>query len=564
MESADTDAEIKEGYFGWRLIDYLFIPLLIIGLAFEPNFLNGWVDYLESGQYLGPIGGIFRGEVPYRDSYTLFGPLFLYIPAGFMVLFGKTIAVLRTYFHISAILNLLIAYFLARIVCKKRYVYYAIPLVLLLEYFHPFWSTRWGGLRVGLGLLVVGGLIGYVKEFKRRPLIAAAILGGIGLLYSTDVGLVSLIVASALAVWLVLTRQRSFIEVVKDWLFFITVFLAVTLPLLIFFAVQGALGPYLQIAFMDMPTHHMAVWAHDGPPSIFVMHQQAKSLWVLMLSEPFKVYLPALFYVITIPYLIVQWIRRLVNYETTVLFVLTAFGSLLYVMAFRAIDGPQFQMALPPLIIALGWCIERCIGSVRVSLRNKPPAILIIIFCVIFIFGSVGYILASQKRYYGNLTNWIFYQQHKQMFSSSYSSPVRVSDLDWVRLRCERCGSIRVQTFQADEIDGVAQFLLEHTEPGEAVFTFPEHGIFNFLSNRPNVSRFAIAGYAWTTQIWQDELLDDLRRDQPRYAVVGKGLSNLASSIKRDTEIFPEVGSYLAEHYQPIRDFSTVAVLKRK
>lgn len=116
---------------------------------------------------------------------------------------------------------------------------------------------------------------------------------------------------------------------------------------------------------------------------------------------------------------------------------------------------------------------------------------------------------------------------------------------------------------QAQEIDGVTQFLLERTSPDEAVFTFPEHGLFNFLADRPGPSKFGIAGLAWTTMEWRQGLLDDLRMHPPRFVVRGGSLSNLARSIGRREELLPEVRAYLNERYRVLRRFGTIDVLER-
>jgi len=552
----------------WRLADFIIVPCLIVWFVFEPNFLHGWVDYVESGQYLAPINRIFHGQLPFRDSYTLFGPLFLYIPAFLMLLFGKTIAVLRAHFHMMAILNVIIAYFVGRMVCKKRLFRYAIPFVLLLEFFHPFWSTRWGGLRVGAGLFVIAALIRYLRAGSRGALLIAGCLTSVGLLYSTDVGILSAATSGTLFVWLFLSGQRRFAVLFGDFLIFVSGFLVTSFVPMIYLAVKGAMIPYIQTAFWDMPVHHMSMWGHGNMPSLLEAFRQSGGFWKVLTGDVFKVYLPSLIYAGFSCFLLVQLLKRRIAPETSIVFLLTVYGLLLYVMSFRAIEGPQFQMALPPLIILMGWLLERSWSAVRGFIEplrgDEKRSWIVPVFSVILLAICSTYVFASDKRYYGSFQGWLKYQRHKSDLSARYSSPAWIGQLDWSPLSCERCGSINVQRNEADEIDGVTQFLLQNTKPGEIVFAFPEHGIFNFLADRPGLSRFDIAGLAWTTEAWQNELQNRLIQNPPRYVVAGKSLSNLAKSIGREEEILSEVGAFLAENYSVIRDFSTVAVLERR
>jgi hypothetical protein len=549
---------------GRQVFDWLIVPAGILFLAFDPNYRHGFVDYLEAGLHLGPINGIFHGEVPYRDSYTLFGPLFLYTPALIMAVFGKTLAVLRAYFHAAALLNLLIAYGVGRLVCRTRLMRYAIPLILLVEFHHPFWSTRWGGLRVGLELLVLAGLLRYMQSQARRPLLLAGVLSGLGLLYSTDVGIVSIATAGLLAVWLA-WQGTDLRRLARDGFVYLGGFACGVLPLLICFAMTGALWPYLRTAFLEMPLNHMAVWGgHHGLPAIAEAYQAAGGPWSFLMSGTVKVYLLSL--VSAGAALYVLRARRRAPDIAAVVFLLTVHGFLLYLMAFRAIEGPQFQMALPAYVLLCALGVERGMAWLRAELdtwrisgRRIHGAALL---SGVLIAAGLVYFLGSEKRYYGSLMDWAKYQRHKRELTTNYTQPMWASQIQWARLQCARCGGVKVPQAQQQEIDGVTQFLLEQTAPDEAVFAFPEHGIFNFFADRPGVSRFDIAGMAWTTPAWQAELRQALTTHPPRFAVVGKKLSKLALLIERSEELFPDIRTWLAERYHPIRDFPTVAILE--
>jgi hypothetical protein len=243
---------------------------------------------------------------------------------------------------------------------------------------------------------------------------------------------------------------------------------------------------------------------------------------------------------------------------------LTIQGLLLYLTAFRAILGPQFQMALPPLTIAMAFLLERCVDAVKEAARKQSIALRAACGATLLV-ASLAYLATSEKRFFGSLGGWVYYQQTKALMAPGLAAPHPVAIEDRVALACERCGGVQVPRVQQEEMDGVTTFLREHTRPDEAVFTFPEHGIFNFLADRPGVSRFDIAGLAWTTPQWRRELLGALERAAPRFVVRGRGLSALARSIQRREELLPEIDAYLqAHHYELVREFPLVLILERR
>ncbi len=553
--------------WGW-VLDWVVVPAGIIWLAFEPNFPHGLVDYFEAGQYLGPINGIFHGEIPFRDNFTLWGPLFLYIPAWIMFFFGKTIAVLRAYFHVTAILNVLASYFVGRLICQNRFFRYLIPLLFLMEVYHPFWSTRYGGFRVGLGLLILGCLIRYVQRGSQGYLVLAGFLSGSCLLYSTDVGLLCIWTTFLLALWLWFHRMRSPRVLRGDCFGYLFAMGLSALPFVAYFAIQGALLPYLETAFWVLPQKYPQAWLRLRLPSLLSTYQHSPSLLAFISSDVFKIYLPCLLYGASLIYLAVRGFARSVTEKVTLVMLFVAYGLPLYIAAFRSIYGPQFQNSLPSLIILIAFCAEECFRRLEeaehkriqrgmpLSLQSVSP------LCVLLI--CAGYFLISEKRFYRTPGGWLLCQRFKTECTPYYLDPVWISMAQWSPLRCERSGGIRVPSFQAEEMDGVTRFLLDHTAPQEAVFTFPEHGIFNFLADRPILSRFHIAGYAWAHPEWRRELLEVLHRQSPRFVVMGKSLSHLARSLGREEELLPEVIAFLRENYRVVRSFSTVEILERK
>ena len=171
-----------------RLFDYFIVPGVILALLYDPNYLHGYIDVLESGQYLSTSNGVFQGRVPYKDFFILFGPFQTYMITFVMAIFGKSLSVLRTFFYTNYIISFIIIYILGRQVCKKRFFAYLIPFICLVEVTHPFWAPRWDFGRMGLGLLALLMIILFLKRKDKRLLAGAGIVSSFTIFYTLDVG----------------------------------------------------------------------------------------------------------------------------------------------------------------------------------------------------------------------------------------------------------------------------------------------------------------------------------------------------------------------------------------
>lgn len=93
-----------------RIFDYILIPALLVFAVWQANFIHGFIDHLEAGKELVCVSEISHGKLPYRDIFTLFGPLNIYLEVFSMFLFDKNLAVLSGYFYFGTTITLLIGY----------------------------------------------------------------------------------------------------------------------------------------------------------------------------------------------------------------------------------------------------------------------------------------------------------------------------------------------------------------------------------------------------------------------------------------------------------------------
>ena len=542
-------------------LDYMAIPALIVFIAYQPDFIRGFIDRFEAGKELACINEVFLGKLPYKDIFIPFGPLNTYLEAFFMLLLGKNLAILIGYFYYGTIITLITGYFIGRSLCYGRFFSYAIALALIVETYHPFWATRWGGIRFGFGLLAVLCAINFFKKEKNLWAFFAGVSVMVAFLTTMDVGILSLVAISlTFCFYAVFNFARNKIFKLKGFILFFIGILVALIPFITYFIFKGAFLPYVN-TLVVIAGNHTRVWGQSGISLNLMEYIKIDQIF----KYNFKYIFPVLLYVYSIIYLIRRILKKTICWKDYSILCLSIYGLLMYKTAFRAMLGPQFAMSLQPAII-LGFVFLEDLFNYIIKLKrriaiNKINFIKLIVFTAIFAL-AVSYAVFSEKRFYGSFKEWFLYQKYKSYLMPTYGGVIPVSELRFSSLTIDRAKGVIVPGGQAEEIEGVTRYILSVTSPGEPVFTFPEHGMYNFFTNRPAVGRFPIAGIAWLTKEYQSELLSSLKEAKPRYVIFGKNLSNLAKSIGRKEELLPDISAFIKEHYDVVKSFNTVDIYR--
>ncbi|MFH1846511.1 MAG: hypothetical protein ABH869_03020 [Candidatus Omnitrophota bacterium] len=552
------------------LCDYIIIPGVMLFFVFQPNFIHGYIDHFEAGKELVCINEVFYGRLPYKEIFQLFGPLNLYFQAFFMSLFGKTLVVLRWYFYAGTMVSLIATYWIGRILCRTRFFACAIAFFLITETVHPFWMTRWGGFRFGAGLLALLCMVIFFKTKQRRAIFFAGVLAAIAFLITFDVGTIAL--TSIGAAFLIYTACE-FLKTGKLDLRPVTIFsvsaAGVLGCFLFYFIVTGMAGAYID-TIAGLLKHHGGAWTQEGV---------SLRNWDIIRPDrifrfDFKYIFPAIIYIFSVVYLIQRARKKKINLKDYSIAGLSIYGALMYKHGFRIMTGPQFQVALQPVIV-LGFVflenvfnrISELIRGLRILPRqsnlNKKNVIRLVIYVFIFIFG-ISYAVFSEKRFFGNLKKWVYYQKNKEQLMPVYSGVVPVSAVKWKALNIKRAKGVLVPEFQAEEMEMVTGYIKAVTVSGESVLAFPEHGIYNFLADRPCVGRFGVPTVAYTAPKWRQELVLAVKKEKPRYIIYNRELSNLAKAIKSTKELLPEVIDYIQKNYIVEKSFGNTDIMRRK
>ena len=542
-------------------VECLFLPAAIFILTYDPNHGDGRILPLEAGMHLGAINDLLYGRIPFRDTISLYGPLSELIPFVVMKLFGITLLTLRSYYHCTTILGIIIAYFLAREVLRTRVFTLIAALILIIETFDPFWSTRWGGIRSGTGLLVLFLLIkSYDSPQWKRCLYWAGLAGIFALLNSTEIGVLAVITAMVYALlrsWMEGGSLRQSFPYLKP---FFTGFGTLLVPFLLYYTITGSLAAYVQFTFLEFPFNHISRFAQGNVPPLIPEGLGLRNVLPWIMSYEFMIYLPALIYILTGLYLAFILVSRKVSAkrETIVLVILLIYGIPLYAAAFRAIRGPQFTASITPSLLSACVLLEGFYFARKRS-PERPGRLrlarTLIFFLVLLTF--LSYVAFSRNSTYGSGKEWIRYEIGK---FKNYGA----KEPGLVPLGLERGGNVYLPPEQVFVVTGVVRYIQTHTAPREAIFAFPVIGSYYFLADRYNFTKFPAAEVACINERYRAELIEDVRRRAPRYVIFDTKISGLARSIgTTDEKLMPEIFRFCADHYAVEASFGQTLIMRR-
>ncbi len=556
------------------IFNFVVFPFIIFLLAFNVNSFHGVIDALESGQYLSCINAIFHGKVPYRDFIPPVGPLFIWILSAVLFLLGKTIYALRLYFLVATIVVYIILYFFGQSLYRWRISAYILPIIALVETFNPFWASRWAGYsRMGAGLFGLFLQVLYIKKKKPLYLFFSGAAAGFALLYGIDSG-ISLIVCGILACFLITLYEPNghlkgdVIKICRRGIIFCLGLVSVLAPFTIYMALNKAFLPYLEGTYLIM-RYHIPAWQTQYPSFIESFKHYNSNLWSFFISDEFRIYMPRLFYFFVIIYIIYAFKNKKAITESMVMLLITVYGILSYKSGCRVVRDTQFDAGLIPLLLLLVYFMEKSFLFLSSNSRNfiKWDRLKTVWFgALVAILGfafSSAYITASHKRVYYSWSNWLKYQKQKDKIIPVYTFLKRKDDVPLVASSLERIGSILVNEDEARQVEAVTEYIKNNTLRDEPIFTFPEHGLYNFLADRPAVTRFYIAVYAHTANKWKKELLFDLRDNPPRYVIYSHSLSYIAKNIGRKNELLPDAIRFILENYYLEKSFGQIGIYRK-
>ena len=230
--------------------DLFLLSCFILFITFQPYYLHGEIIMMETGIHLPAINALFHGAVLYRDVFFLRGPLELYVPAFFMGLFGKNMAILPTFYYAGTIATLLIFLWIAHNLYRTRLILYLMIVVFVARTFPRVSFNYWGGMRYALGALALLCVLFFFQKEKRRWILGAGVVSALGFLTTIETGL-----ASSTAIVAGLTFAGIFKIPLKTSLrqafgIYVAGILLVVIPYLVYLFCTGSFIPYVESTWL--------------------------------------------------------------------------------------------------------------------------------------------------------------------------------------------------------------------------------------------------------------------------------------------------------------------------
>ena len=170
----------------------LLAALVVLALVAQWLWMDAGVGPYDEGLVLVGADRVLRGDVPYRDFWTLYGPAGFYVEAGLFRLFGETALVGRGLDAVvkAAIVGLtflIVVRFGRRALAAAAAVLVLGLLIYLRNYGVPLFPA------VCASLVAVAALHDVAARADRRAALIAGIAVGVAILFRHDLGVYALI-----------------------------------------------------------------------------------------------------------------------------------------------------------------------------------------------------------------------------------------------------------------------------------------------------------------------------------------------------------------------------------
>jgi len=508
-------------------VDAFILSLFTVLITFNPFYLFREINIFELGIYLPGIQAVLDGLIPYRDFFHLRGPLEVYVPALLMKLFGEELAIVPTYFYVGTVICLITYVWLAKEIISNRLLFYLFVPVLVARTFPRVVFTYWGGMRFALGAFCLLFIVKYFKTQQKCYLFLSGLCTGLAFLTSIEIGVCSMF---AIGVSIII---KSIIEKEghnREMLFNSSVYLCgcalTTIPFLIYLMIHGALVPYIDsvLTVISNMQNVFLIKESAGTPQNF--GQTLKAMIPGM--DHFKYMTPMYAYLFFALYLIKQRKRLKDIIDLHLILPITVYGLSMYILAFRNLEGAQFEMILQPEKILLFYLIQTFLKFAfsrqailkeqikhgKSDLKKKIAIGAVYVYCIGLIGSSLGY---------------AFDRFNKRFFSYKYAmykiSGREVKELlpffphPFQEMHQRRIKGLVLPAKQASDFEMLTQWIRVNTKKSDPILFMDELALYHFIVDRPFVYRFPMVSFSWLKEQWHEQFFAQIKSVKPQVIV---------------------------------------------
>ena len=443
-------------------------------------------NLLDEGSTAAQALRIVNGELIYRDFFTVVTPGSYYTVAWLFQVFGESLMVLRWTALVTGLLIALVTLIVARRVMAWPFAAGA-----------ALMTTVWGWFLVTpnlyslqaalLALIALWCYLRYVDVSGTRWIVAAGVVTGLAALVKQNVGAYAAVALIA-TIWMsrLFDAEGRWRDRWRATAFFIGGIGSSMLPALLLLILAGA-GPYLYESWVYYPLAQYPERFALPYPAFFqpLPEHGIFERWVRVV-----IFLPVIVYPLTAMAMVRSRDRH-------ALLAIALMGILLLLQSWPRADVAHILFGLQPTFILFGYLLDR--GAAAVS--GDPPA------------------KAGGYRFGRGIATAVMLVPVAAVLWKGYQRT------DWeyanyvAHVRSDRGAGITTLPIEANRIDFVTRYVIEHTDPADPVFVVPWATGFYFLTDRVNPTRTDFL-------LFEDPelypcLLSRLEQHPPKYVIYG-------------------------------------------
>lgn len=578
----------------------IFLFVLVFSILFLYGSIYISYNIYDEGIVVYGASRVLKGDIPYRDFWTMYAPGQFYVIALLFKIFGESLFITRLY---SATINLLIVlmvYFIVKRLSSEK-------LALLSLILSTLWMGGWGlfySSPTPAGTLWCLFSIYFVIDFlcseKISSLILAGIITGINAIFRHDIGGYTFISSSIVILLYTYLKVAN-----KDIKGTINIWLRYILGTIIGFL------PFSIYLIINVPLKELLFDLIIFPARIFPRVRDLPYPSFRFNLYSFLFYFPIIMYVLSGILIILNIFRlRYLNGREWANMLLLILGIFFFNQAWVRSDVPHLLPTIIPAIMLLsslyGSNLTKILGKGEVILKILLLIIGLIITLALYLNALKGLVIAVYVIPIVLLVLvGIFIYMPKEIKNLSEKNSTRVvlqlislvlcvfilfsslgefSSVPLRRIfsftipglepsRLERARGIYVFQGQESYLEPAIRIIQANTRPDEFIFVgnsrhdriFVNDIMFYFLCGRHSATKYheLHPGLATTRKV-QLEIIEELKKKNVRFIVLWSGAENVLepneSSISSGVD---ELSEFIRMNYAPIMYFGPYKILQK-